>query len=495
MAAKFDLLAHIDDYIRRVSSPAGDSLDFTKDPAVNPQARSLDFTKDPAVNPQARSLDFTKDPAVNPNARSLDFTKDPAVNPQARSLDFTNDPAVNPQARSLDFTKDPRVNPELRNLDFTKGTQDLRTSLDMTQEARPSLDFTKDPRVARPAGSTLYSKAANVIPQDASIPTLTNVVQEGAAPAADASRAYRIGAGVGKVARFGAKFLAPAAGAIQAVEGLSGAPTVGNAIRTGVGVGTILNPAVGGPIALGMTGAELAGDAIDRTFEPGKSTILNPAFGAKVAAAGGTAAYIKSLNTTTPATAADVAQNDRELNRVGPVSAPAQAPAGSLQVGVDAKGAPIISNVPNDTSFNLQGVPAGGSAEAPVRNPLMPFGERVTGFGADADRINARIRAIGSNPDAMAAITASATAPRTYTTPDGKSTTNYNESEQYLSGVARANADKSALTKIQDEKDLQDAKDAVKFAGSPARLAAATTALGAVRTSQAAKANECSRVG
>lgn len=95
-------------------------------------------------------------------------------------------------------------------------------------------------------------------------------VQSGAAPAqvsapvTAASRAERFGRSAGRLLRRPGLV----GGAVRAIpgtailgEGLTGEPTVANAIRTGVGIGAIGNPAVGGPIAAGMLAAEAIPDA------------------------------------------------------------------------------------------------------------------------------------------------------------------------------------------------------------------------------------------
>lgn len=82
-----------------------------------------------------------------------------------------------------------------------------------------------------------------------------------------------------------------------AAEGALGSDTtpMANALRMGVGAGALVNPAIGGPLALGMGTASLVGDVADATFKPGQSSILNPQFAKDVDAAGGVSAYIKGL--------------------------------------------------------------------------------------------------------------------------------------------------------------------------------------------------------
>lgn len=377
----------------------------------------------------------------------------------------------------LDFTRDARVNTAMRNLDFMND---------------PAVNLAAKPAVP----GTLYSRAATAaapsepliqVPAAGPSPALATPATAPVAP----NGAYKFGARAAKVAKVAGRVAAPLAGAAQIAEGLSGAPSVGNAIRTGVGIGAIVNPAVGGPIAAGMGIADVAGNLYDKIVQPGSSTILNPAFKQTVDAAGGADAYSKqvSARVASPASPADIAQNQRELARTGPVSAstPATGP-NPVTATTDAGGQLVLSNVPNDPSFNLQGVPAGGAVGAPVRDALQPFGSRSGFSTADMDSINARIRAIGANPGAQANIAASAAQPRVYTKPDGSVTSNYAESEQYQSGVARAAGDKAELTRTLDAKDLEDAKNSVKFANSQATLGAAVTNLQGVRTAQAAKA-------
>lgn len=94
--------------------------------------------------------------------------------------------------------------------------------------------------------------------------------QSGAAPAQPAatapaaSRAERFGRGAARLLRRpgaigGAVRAIP--GATVLAEGLTGDATVPNAIRTGVGIGAIVNPAVGAPVAAGMLAAEAIPDA------------------------------------------------------------------------------------------------------------------------------------------------------------------------------------------------------------------------------------------
>jgi hypothetical protein len=143
-------------------------------------------------------------------------------------------------------------------------------------------------------------------------------------------------------------------------------------------------------------------------------------------------------------------------------------------------------------------LPAGGSTEVPMRNPAMPFGERGALAGTDMERINARIRAINSSPEALAGINeaqrlngtgitatrdlngrlvlsnAPGAVKKVYQAADGTTTTDYTKTEPYLSGVARAEAEKSQLGNIEDARALQQARGAIQRATTVHDRAVAT---------------------
>ena len=111
-----------------------------------------------------------------------------------------------------------------------------------------------------------------------------------AAPVAPTG-AEKFGARVARVLKSPWLKRMPGLGALA--EGMQGDATVPNAIRTGVGAGALVNPAVGGPLAAGMLAGEGIASGLDLAFQPGKSNILNPAFSKEIEARGGMAKYLK----------------------------------------------------------------------------------------------------------------------------------------------------------------------------------------------------------
>jgi len=155
-------------------------------------------------------------------------------------------------------------------------------------------------------------------------------------------------------------------------------------------------------------------------------------------------------------------------------------------------------------------IPAGGSTDVPMRNPLMPFGERGALAGTDMERINARIRAINGNPGALAGINEAQGLDRTgitatrdlngrlvlsnapgavkkvYQAADGTTTTDYEKTEPYLSGVARAQAEKAQLGNIEDNKALEARRAAITQATTHKDRALAVDLYKAEQTKQQA---------
>lgn len=87
-----------------------------------------------------------------------------------------------------------------------------------------------------------------------------------AAPVVPMSRAERFGRGAARFVRgWPGKFLGAAAAGNVLAQGLLGEPSVPNAIRTGVGLGAVVNPAVGVPLATGMT---IGGGLVDLASGP-----------------------------------------------------------------------------------------------------------------------------------------------------------------------------------------------------------------------------------
>lgn len=111
--------------------------------------------------------------------------------------------------------------------------------------------------MAEPFDSLDYFRS---LPNDASAAAAKAVPAAGAtgATAEPAGKAYKAGKLVGKGAKLGGKLVGPLAAGTLAAEGLLGDATVPNAIRTGVGIGAVANPAVGLPLATGMA----VGDAV-----------------------------------------------------------------------------------------------------------------------------------------------------------------------------------------------------------------------------------------
>ena len=112
------------------------------------------------------------------------------------------------------------------------------------------------------------------------------------APTRPQGKAYKAGKAVGTATRIGAKILPAAAAGLTLAEGALGEATIPNAIRTGVGLGALVNPAVGLPLAAGMQVGGLATEfignrLIDRTLAAtdirGPETKRFQAQGARVA--------------------------------------------------------------------------------------------------------------------------------------------------------------------------------------------------------------------
>jgi hypothetical protein len=170
------------------------------------------------------------------------------------------------------------------------------------------------------------------------------------------------------------------------------------------------------------------------------------------------------------------AQNQRELNRVAPA-----------QVAVPAIN-PTVTTAPEDTPYQR-------ALDAALRvqgaSDIQRNIDTQLGPGGTPDGANARIRGFGARPglvnDFNAAQAVSGTGvqvlrsptggltftdgpnafPKQYTKPDGTATTNYNESEQFISGTARAAAEKAQLAKIEGDRDLDVLKQ--QIAANPTR--------------------------
>jgi hypothetical protein len=167
--------------------------------------------------------------------------------------------------------------------------------------------------------------------------------------------------------------------------------------------------------------------------------------------------------------------------------AAASTPAAPAEVTVPSI-TPTVTYAPEDTPYQQ-------ALEAALRvqgaSDIQRNIDTQLGPGGTPEGANARIRGFGARPDLVndfnAAQAVSGTGvqvlrsptggltftdgpnafPKQYTKPDGTATTNYNESEQFISGTARAAAEKAQLAKIEGDRDLDVLKQ--QIAANPTR--------------------------
>lgn len=298
---------------------------------------------------------------------------------------------------------------------------------------------------------------------------------------ARAARLRALGAGIGATGVDAASVAAPVAAADAGALATAAAPAATGAFRSLLGfAGPIGAAAAIAPPLLGYIAGQSNPNYVPNNPTGFVDTAGGAATGVVLPVRTGAAGNVPPPSTPPllgypPDRASDWTLSDLIAGRARPATGvPAAAPAATL-----APSAP--------DNFDLMGTPAPATltdfaAAAPAREAnaqalMQGIDARIGAGGANPDAINSRIASFRNSPasvqDFNDAQFQSGTGvelrrdgsgnltfgqqqtafPKVYYKADGTPTQNYNESEQFISGTARANADKAQLAQIESTKE------------------------------------------